>query len=86
MSTFHVAPGVGWSVGRVNLTLTDRRGHVCTLEYPEAAVWDLLSRGYAFEKIEQMLGHIASMEPAAADALIRTAIGRWRDAGLLEER
>lgn len=86
MSTFHVAPGVGWSVGRVNLTLTDGRGQVCALEYPEAAVWDLLSRGYAFEKVVQMLGHIAAMEPADASALVRTAIDRWQHAGLLEER
>ena len=86
MSIYHLAPGVGWSVGRVNVTLSDGRGQVRALGYPEAAVWDLVSRGYAFDRVVKMIGHIASIEETAADALVRSAIASWRDAGFLEER
>ena len=86
MKTYHVSRAVVWSVGRTNLTLSDGRGHVHTLEYPEAAVWDLLTRGYRFDDVVRLTGHIGSLPPADADALVRSALARWCDAGLVEER
>jgi hypothetical protein len=83
MSAFRIAPGVGWSVGRANLTLTDGRGHVRTLGYPEAAVWDLLCRGYAFEKVVSLTTHIAGLDDAQAKLLVRRSIESWRQDGLL---
>lgn len=83
MSTFRIAAGVGWSVGRANLTLTDGRGHVRTLGYPEAAVWDLLCRGYAFEKVVAMTTHIAELDHHSAEQLVRGSMESWQQAGLL---
>jgi hypothetical protein len=83
MSTLRVADGVGWSVGRASLILTDGKGHVRTLRYPEAAVWDLFCRGYAFDKVVALTKHIAGLEPAGAEQLVRTCIETWCAAELL---
>jgi hypothetical protein len=86
MSTYHVARGVRWSVGRTNLTVANGRGHVQALEYPEAAVWDLLTRGYRFDDVVRLTGHITSTSSADAAVLVRSSLQRWCDAGLVEER
>jgi hypothetical protein len=85
MSAYRVSPSVVWSVGRVNLTVSDGRGAVRTLEYPEAAVWDLISRGYAFDAVVELTRHIACLDPAPAAAVVRSAIEQWLAAGLLIE-
>ncbi len=83
MILYHVAPGVRWAVERTTLTLVDGRGGACRLGYPEAAVWDLVSRGYPLAEVARMIAAIASLDPTAADAIIRSAIEGWERAGLI---
>lgn len=86
MTNYCLPPGVRWSVGRTNLTVTDGRGSVRVLGYPEAAVWDLCSRGYAFDAVVDLMQHIGAMPRGDAAALVRRTLAGWRAAGLLEER
>ena len=86
MTTYHVAAGTRWSVGRSNLTIRDATGTVRTLVHPESALWDLLSRGYAFDAAAALMGHIAAMPAADARAFVRDTIAGWQQAGLLEAR
>jgi hypothetical protein len=85
MNAYKLGSGVRWAVERFGIVLTDSGGRVHTLAYPEAAIWDLFSRGYAFEKTVSMMSHIAELDAAAADALVRGAVDGWVAGGLLEQ-
>ena len=84
MRKYKLSPGVRWVVERFSVTLTDGQGTVRTLRYPEAAVWDLLSRGYAFEKVVSMITHIAAVDASTADSLVRATVDDWAQAGFIE--
>lgn len=84
MTKYRLSPGVRWVVERFTVTLTDGQGQVRSLAYPEAAIWDLLSRGYTFDKVVPMIAHIAARDAATAEALVRTTLQDWVGAGLIE--
>jgi hypothetical protein len=83
-TSYRLTPGVRWVVNRASLTITDGHAGVHTLDYPDAAIWDLFARGYSFSKVVAMTVHIAAVEPAAADAVVRASLDRWAGLGLLE--
>ena len=85
MSAYKLRPGVRWVVERFGIVLTDGSGVARTLPYPQAAIWDLFSRGYAFEKTVSMMCHIAEIDEAGADGLVRAAVAEWLAGGLLEQ-
>lgn len=84
MRKYKLGPDVRWVVERFAVVLTDGKGTVRTLHYPEAAVWDLLSRGYAFDKVASMITHIAALDAPAADALVRVSVEDWAQGGFIE--
>lgn len=84
MMEYRVSRSVRWSVGRASVTLTDGKGKIRTLHYPEAAFWDLLSRGYSFAKVVSMTAHIASLDEAAAHGLLCSTLEEWTASGFLE--
>lgn len=84
MSTYRLCPDVRWVVDRFTVRLTGANDASLTLHYPEAAVWDLLSRGYPFAKVVSMITHIAGLDQSAADVLVRRAIGDWARSGFVE--
>jgi hypothetical protein len=86
MTHYRVSPGVRWCVERVSVIVTDGKGQMLTLVYPEAAVWDLFSRGYPFSRVVSMTAHIASLDPDAADALVRTTVEEWAARGFVERQ
>lgn len=86
MTTYHVTRGTHWSVGRTSLTVSDGQGGVWTFVHPEAALWDLLSRGTRFDAAVELMRHIASMSADESSAFVGAAIEAWHDAGLLEQR
>ena len=71
-------------MGRSALTLTDGKGNVRNVDYPEAAIWDLLSRGYSFTQVATMMAHIASVDVERANAMIRDALEEWAASGFIE--
>lgn len=85
MSRYRMAAGVRWQVGHTTVTVTDGRGRVRVLVHPEAAVWDLVSRGYAFEKVVRTMQHIAAVDPSTSTGIVREALTSWSGAGLVEE-
>jgi hypothetical protein len=58
-------------------------GAVCGIPYPQAAIWDLMSRSYDYETIVAMMGHIAAVSADEARSLAQSALHTWTDAGLL---
>jgi hypothetical protein len=81
---YRLAPGVRWVVDRATLKVSDGRGRVCVIGYPQAAVWDLFTRSYPYTKVVSMMTHIASLDERAADALVREALVEWVRLGFLE--
>ncbi len=81
---YRLAQGVRWVVGPAGLTVVTAAGHQHVLGYPEAAVWDLFSRPYAFAKVVSMTGHIADLRPAEAEAFVHDTLSTWVRQGLVE--
>lgn len=84
MSNYRLSANVRWVVDRFTVRLTSANGASLTLHYPEAAVWDLLSRGHPFVKVVSMITHIAGLDQSAADVLVRRAIEDWARGGFVE--
>ncbi|MDR1489918.1 MAG: hypothetical protein LBS65_05450 [Desulfovibrio sp.] len=54
------------------------------LAYPEAAVWDLITRGRSEETIRSMLELIAGIGPREARELVGSRLDLWAEEGWLE--
>jgi hypothetical protein len=83
-TTYRLCPRVKWVVERFTLRVTDGSGALRTFDYPEAAVWDLMSRGYPFAQVVSMTGHIMSVGAETADTLVRRSLEQWAASGLIE--
>ena len=53
------------------------------LEYPDAAVWDLITRYGSNRKIIQLLSHIANLSLQKTELIFSDCMGRWASSGLL---
>jgi hypothetical protein len=58
------------------LLIDTRNGRVEHLEYPEAAIWDMVTRGYHHRRIATLLQTIAHVTAAHADQLIADLFDR----------
>jgi hypothetical protein len=85
MTAYRVAPDVRWVVERTTLRLVAAAGLPSTLHYPEAAVWDLVSRGYDIAAASRILAPVAGLDERQAEALVRVTVDRWVRAGMLVE-
>lgn len=75
---------MSWAVeARGVLLINDATGAVVTVGYPQAAIWEMLTGGESNERIARKLCAIASLEPEAAEALMRETVAAWRAAGFL---
>lgn len=82
--TFKCAPHVKWSVEVWGvILLNEASGLVRSLEYPQAAIWDLINRGYSFEKTKRLVSAITSSGTEAAEELLLESLERWTAEGFL---
>ena len=63
--------------------LTNGRGIIKEIKYPEAAVWDLISRSYTQEKVVKMLTYIVSCNQLEANKIVKAALETWVKDGFL---
>jgi hypothetical protein len=76
---------VRWTVESAGVQLFDSAtGAVCTLGYPEAAVWDLMVRGRSRPAIVSLMRPIASLDPRHAESLVSGLLIEWCARGFLE--
>jgi hypothetical protein len=78
---YSIATGVAWSVETRGLRLADGRGGVFELRYPDAAVFDLLSRGLDVAKVMDLTRWIVADTPAAAQARVSSLVDEWLRVG-----
>jgi hypothetical protein len=85
MAAYECTRGLHWTVETTGLLLVrPDTGVCCALEYPEAAVWDFLARGYGQPQMARMLRHIGGFrEDAEAAQFIRDRLQAWQEAGLI---
>lgn len=83
---YHCPDHVGWSVEIDTIRIINQRsGAVCLLGYPEAAVWDLISRGYAYDDLVRLLGVIASFDLSEAKQLVLRTVKDLAGKGFLTQ-
>lgn len=74
-----------WLVESRGVELFDAKsGKRESLPYPQAAIWDLLVRGYGVEAIGPMVELIGGIAPAQAAALVAGSLEDWIRGGWLE--
>jgi len=81
-----LAEGVTWLVEEHGILVIDelsRRSQL--LQYPEAAVWDLLVRGHGTRRAATLLRWILAIPEPTAETLIKNCLQEWSDAGWLCE-
>jgi hypothetical protein len=78
------APHIGWIVEEGSVRVFHvQQGELLKLRYPEAAVWDLISRYLQEGDIVPKLAAISELNAAGARALLRSCLRRWLQAGVL---
>jgi len=68
--SYRVSPAVRWVVEKRGLLLVGGDGSHLRLGYPEAAIWDLLSRGYRTRTLVSSLAHIVGVDDSTAMKLL----------------
>lgn len=68
------------------LILADGHGATCRVAYPDAAIWDLISRSYDFGKTVWMMRYIAGLDDESSRHLVCDALDRWTTAGFLTRK
>ena len=53
------------------------------MHYPQAALWDLISRKYSYDKIINMLSVIISEDKKSTKRLVQECINAWLENGYL---
>jgi hypothetical protein len=84
--TFASAPGLQWTVESTGLLLVRPDRGVCgVLKYPDAAVWDFVTRGYGLPQIARMTRYIGGFpDEAAARQFVQERLEAWQKSGWLE--
>ena len=73
-----------WAVeARGVLLINPETGATEMLGYPQAAIWDFLTRGESTERIAAKMCAIASLEPTAARVLVEETVAAFQEAGWL---
>ena len=81
------ASHVRWAVTTHGIILVDQSaGSNRLLSYPEAAVWDLITRDFSYTQTVRMLCAIASMKVDEANRFILESLEDWAEDGFLVKR
>lgn len=84
MMKFRCPGEVKWVVAKGGLHLIHiHSGDRLTLAYPQAAVWDLISRGYTVERTAAMVAMIARLDETSARKLVWESLDNWVQLGFL---
>lgn len=84
--TYRCPTHVGWVVEDQGVTLVNRgTGATLLLKPPDAATWDLMSRGQSYAGLVSLLCSIVTLTPECAAQRVRACVASWVSAGFLEE-
>jgi hypothetical protein len=79
-----LAEGMIWFVEEHGVLVIDELSRCSRLlSYPEAAVWDLLVRGFSARRAAMLLHGVFALSESAAEVLVTNCLREWSDAGWL---
>ncbi|MCB9289781.1 MAG: hypothetical protein H6560_20925 [Lewinellaceae bacterium] len=80
-------PHILWTVELQGIFVVDKQtGNHYFLHYPEAAVWDLLSRKYFPEQIPPVISAIEQVNLDAATRIVSRCLMEWSGYGLINTK
>jgi hypothetical protein len=80
-----ISESIGWVVESEGVRLLDSADpQLLSIPYPEAAVWDLLSRRYTKSSMVSLMAVIGQMSEVEAEELIDRCVLDWRQRGYLK--
>lgn len=86
MQNYRVENNVKWTVELHSIMLWDQEGCVHDIEYPQAAVWDFVSRGYSTSDIISRITHIATLTQAEASILVNDTLNQWLNMNVIGKK
>ncbi len=83
---YEPAAGVSWLVCDEGVRVfRDNASQSTLLHYPEAALWDLLTRHAGKDRLRRMLGLITGQDPDAMSHWLDDMLDLWLHEGLIRE-
>ena len=75
---------IGWVVEVKHIILIQSEtGSTWTLSYPDATIWDLLTRNYSFDRIVYLLATVTSIDLELAEQMVLGKLDEWLKVGIL---
>ena len=80
-----INPDISWIVDHASVKLINENTNtVKILNYPEAAIWDFITRGYPTEKLILLISKIAYINTSHATTIINDTIESLYKQGFLK--
>ena len=80
--SYQCMAAVQWVVEAGSIVLVNREsGATCSLEYPQAAIWDLMTRDYLYEQMLPMLSAITGLDKKNVHAILVESLKDWERNG-----
>jgi hypothetical protein len=81
---FHSHPHVSWIVETRGIHIINKQtNRTCFLNYPRAAIWDLMTRDNSFDRIITFISIISSVNRIKARQLVCESVEEWIKKGFL---
>ena len=83
IENYSISPDVKWSVETYHILMWDPSGNVHTVEYPQAAIWDFMTRQYKAHDIINRLAFIIERSEQDIESLYVETVKQWINNGIL---
>jgi hypothetical protein len=85
LTHYFCAPTMTWVQDANQTFLVDADGgRFWSLRGVEAAIWDLLSLGYGYEKVARFLSLMLRVSEDEAESALSATLRRWQDEGIVQ--
>lgn len=83
---YECASTTTWAVDDRGVIVVDgSTGAIRRIPHPEAAVWALIQRPYAWGRVMNILSAATGLDGAAASSLLQRCLAEWTAAGLIRK-
>ena len=83
-TTYQCTPHTKWAVEMYGIFLiNEKTGTSSSLGYPQAAIWDLLTRNYSYPEMLRLLCRITTLQTNEAEKLLAESLEKWINSGFL---
>ncbi len=83
IENYSISPDVKWSVETCHILMWDPSGKEHIVEYPQAAIWDLMARQYKAHNIIKRLVFIIERSEQDIESLYVETTRQWFNNGII---